>query len=52
MIHDFCVLTGGPPPVAQATVAVMTQDEVDWTLAVQDNGAKVCGWKIEKGPGG
>lgn len=46
VVHDFCALTGGPPPVSPATVEAMTQDEVDWTLALQDNGAKVCGWSL------
>lgn len=46
VVHDFCALTGGPPPVSDGTVSAMTQDEVDWTLALQDNGAKVCGWKF------
>lgn len=46
VVHDFCVLAGGPPPVSAATVDAMNQNEVDWTLAIQDNGKKVCGWPI------
>lgn len=46
VVHDFCVLVGGPPPVSTAAVDAMSQNEVDWTLAIQENGKKVCGWPV------
>lgn len=44
-VADFCVLTGGAPPLKPATVDRLSQDEVDWVLALVENGRERCGWR-------
>lgn len=43
-VDSFCTLTGGPPPLRLQTVDFLSQDEVDWMLALVKNGRERCGW--------
>ena len=45
VVSDFCTLTGGAPPLRPETVALMSQDEVDWMLALVRNGEARCAWR-------
>lgn len=45
VVSDFCTLTGGPPPLRPETIDRMSQDEVDWVLALVENGRERCQWR-------
>lgn len=45
VVSEFCTLAGGAPPFRPETVDRLSQDEVDWLLALVENGRERCGWR-------